>query len=399
MECDEIILDKKKILFNMYSLEIGGAEKSLISILNTIDYSKYEVDLFLYEKKGELIKQIPKEVNLLPEVDIYKTLCESTKLTLKNGYIRLGVIRAISKYLAKLRRIPLAYDQYMNLYANKMLPNIGQEYDVAISNIWPHNLIVDKVTAKKKIGWIHTDYSNMKIDYRMDAEVLNKLDLIIFVSDECKNTFDEIQQDLKNKSIVMENIVSSKLIENLAEEEIEENNLFNQIETKILTVSRLHHEKGVDRVVDVCMKLKEDRIKFKWYIVGFGSEEEEIKLKIKELGLENHMYILGKKVNPYPYFKNCDIYVQPSRFEGKAIAITEAKIFNKPIIITNYKSARDQIRDRRTGLIVENSVDGIYKGVKEILTDSDMRQDIIKNLRKVDWSNEDEIDNLYRILG
>lgn len=382
----------------MYSLEIGGAEKSLLSILNTIDYSKYEIDLFLYEQKGELMKQLPKEVNLLPEINIYKTLCESTKLTFKNGYIRLGVIRTISKYLAKLRKVPMAYDQYMNLYANNILPNIEKEYDIAISNIWPHNLIVDKVRAKKKIGWIHTDYSNMKIDYSMDLKVLNKLDFIVFVSDECKNTFNKIQHNLKSKSMVIENIVSSKLIEKLAEEDIEES-YFNVAETKILTVSRLHHEKGIDRTVNVCMRLKEDGIKFKWYIIGFGSQEEEIKLKIKELGLDNYMYILGKKVNPYPYFKKCDIYVQPSRFEGKAIAITEAKIFNKPIIITNYNSAKDQIKNRKTGLIVDNSVDGIYKGVKEMLIDSNTRESIIKNLRETNWSNEDEIDNLYKILG
>ncbi len=389
---------KKKILFNMYNLEIGGAEKSLLSILNTIDYSNYDVNLFLYEHSGELISELPKEVNLLPEIDIYKTLCESTKLTLKRGYIKLGLIRTISKYRAIIKKVPLAYDQYMNDLASKILPNMDGEYDIAISNIWPHNLVTDKVKAKKRIGWIHTDYSNMKIDYKKDFKVLDKLDYIISVSENCKEAFDKTQPNLKYKSISLENIVSSNLIKELGEKGIEEEILFNNEDIKILTVGRLHPEKGVDRVVDVCKKLKDDGKKFKWYIVGFGSQENELKIRAKQLDIEDNFYILGKKINPYPYFKKCDIYVQPSRYEGKSVAITEAKIFNKPIVITDYNSAKDQIKNKETGLIIENSVEGIYNGVKRIIEDDKLRKSIINNLKKSKWSNEDEIEKLYEIM-
>lgn len=389
---------KKKILFNMYNLEIGGAEKSLLSILNEIDYSKYNVDLFLYKHSGELINELPIEVNLLPEIDIYKTLCESTKLTFKKGYIKLGAIRTIAKYRAKLNKIPLAYDQYMNEMANKILPNINGKYDIAISNIWPHNLVTDKVNSKKKIGWIHTDYSNMKIDYKKDYKTLKKLDYIVSVSENCKEVFDRIQPNLKNKSITLENIVSSDLIKDLGNKDIEEKYILNNEYLKILTVARLHPEKGVDRVVEVCKKLKDDGINFKWYIVGFGVQEEDLKLRAKELGLENNFYILGKKANPYPYFNMCDIYVQPSRYEGKAVAITEAKIFNKPIVITDYNSARDQIANNETGLIVNNSIDGIYKGIKEIIDNNELRKELINNLKKTTWSNESEIEKIYEII-
>lgn len=389
---------KKKILFNMYTLEIGGAEKSLLSILNTIDYSKYDIDIFLYEHSGELINELPKEVNLLPEIDEYRTLCESTKLTFKNGYFKLGVIRAISKYIAILKKTPKAYDQYMNLFANKILPKLQGQYDVAISNIWPHNLVTDKVNAKKRIGWIHTDYSNMKIDYNMDFEVLNKLDYIVSVSDNCKKVFDNIQPKLKDKSIFIENIVSSSFIRELSDREIEEKELFKSKEIKILTVARFHHEKGVDRIVEVCKKLKEDGKSFKWFVIGFGSQEETLKSRAEELGVKDNFYILGKKVNPYPYFSKCDIYVQPSRFEGKAVAITEAKIFNKPIVITDYNSARDQIENEKTGLIVENSIDGIFNGVKTIIENENLRNTIIENLKEKKWSNENEIERIYEII-
>ena len=391
-------MGKKKILFNMYNLEIGGAEKSLLSILNTIDYSKYDVDLFLYEHKGELINELPKEVNLLAEIDQYKTLCESTRLTFINGYFKLGVVRTISKYIAILKKIPRAYDQYMNLFANNILPKLQGQYDVAISNIWPHNFVTDKVNSKIKIGWIHTDYSNMKIDYNMDFEVLNKLDYIVSVSDNCKKVFDNIQPKLKDKSIFLENIVSSSFIRELADRDIEEKDIFKSKEIKILTVARFHHEKGVDRVVEVCKKLKDAGKDFKWLVIGFGAQEKLLKSRAKELGVEKNFHILGKKVNPYPYFNKCDIYVQPSRYEGKSVAITEAKIFNMPIIITDYNSARDQIDNKKTGLIVENSIDGIFNGVKTIMEDQELRNDIVNTLKKSKWSNENEIEKFYEII-
>ena len=390
---------KKRILFNMYNLEIGGAEKSLLSILNTIDYSRYNVDLFLYENSGELINELPEEVNLLSEIDTYKTLCESTKFTFKRGYIKLGVIRTISKYLSIIKKTPLAYDQYMNDLSNKILPNIDGEYDIAISNIWPHNLVTDKVKAKKKIGWIHTDYSKMRIDYKRDFKTLDKLDYIVSVSDNCKEIFDNIQPKLKEKSILIENIVSSSFIKDLSEKEIIEKELFKDNKLKILTVARLHPEKGVDRVVEVCEKLSDDGIDFKWFVVGFGAQEQELLDRAKDLKLDDRFYILGKKINPYPYFKKCDIYVQPSRYEGKAVAITEAKVFNKPIVITDYNSARDQITNNETGLIVNNSIDGIYKGIKELIEDSELKNKIIKNLKKHKWSNEEDIEKLYKIMG
>lgn len=391
-------MEKKRVLFNMYTLEIGGAEKSLLSILNTIDYSKYDIDLFLYKHSGELINEIPKEVNLLPEINEYETLCESTKLTFKRGYFKLGLIRTISKYIAIFKKIPKAYDQYMNLFGNNMLPKLKGEYDVAISNIWPHNFITDKVNAKKKIGWIHTDYSNMKIDYNKDFEVLNKLDYIVSVSGNCKNIFDSIQPRLRDKSVFLENIVSSSFIRELADRDIDEKELFKSEEVKILTVARFHHEKGVDRVVEVCKKLKDDGKSFKWFVIGFGYQEDELKSKANELGIEDNFYILGKKVNPYPYFNICDIYVQPSRYEGKAVAITEAKIFNKPVVITDYNSARDQIENKSTGLIIENSIEGIFNGVKTIMEDAKLREDIINTLKKSNWSNEYEIEKFYEII-
>lgn len=390
---------KKKVLFNMYDLEIGGAEKSLLGILNLIDYSKYDVDLFLYSKSGDLLKYVPREVNILPEIKVYKSLCKSTKENFKEGYYKLGVIKALSKYKAILREIPLAYDQYMNQLANNILPELDGDYDVAISNIWPHDLVVNKVKAKKKIGWIHTDYSRMKIDYKMDKNLLKKLDCIVSVSEHCKNNFEDIQGDLKNKSIYLENIISKSLIDKLSKEVIEEKSIFAEENINILTIARFHKEKGVDRILEVCEKLRRRNVKFTWYLIGFGGEESFLREGAKRLNLKNYFVILGKKINPYPYLKAADIYVQPSRYEGKSLCITEAKILSKPIISTDYDSVRDQLINRKTGIIVENSTDGIYKGILEIINDDKLRNSIIEELKSNNYSNENDIEKIYELMS
>lgn len=389
---------KRKVLFIMYNLEIGGAEKSLISILNNLNYEDFEVALFLYEHKGELIEQLPKEVTLLKELKIYKALCEGIKTNLKRGYIFLTIIKILSKLFTRVRKLPLAYDEYLYILGEKYLPSLKGEYDVAVSNIWPHNLVVNKVEAKKKLGWIHTDYAEMPIDYALDKRVLMKLDNIIAVSYQCKLSLERIYPDFKNKIKVIENIVDKELIKSLGEEDIKEEVEFKEGELRLLTVARLHQEKGVDRAIGAAARLKAEGRIFKWYIIGYGMEEKVLKERVKAENLENTVIFLGKKLNPYPYYKKCHIYIQPSRFEGKAITITEAKIFNKPIITTNYFSAKDQVHHGKNGLIVENSEEGIYKGLKELMDNEELVEKFKRALALEDFDNVGEIKQLINIL-
>lgn len=382
----------------MYNLEIGGAEKSLISILNNLNYEAYEVDLFLYEHKGELIEQLPKEVTLLKEIKIYEALCMGGIENLKRGYIFLTIIKALSKIIAKVRRLPLAYDEYLYILGKKYFPALKGEYDVAVSNIWPHNIVANKVVAKKKLGWIHTDYSEMPIDYSIDKKVISSLDSIIAVSSQCKLSLDRIYPDFKDKIKVIENIVDKELLRSLGEDNIIEKDKFKEGELSLLTVARLHKEKGIDRAIGAAARLKAEGKKFKWYIIGYGMEEEALKKKVKAESLENTVIFLGKKLNPYPYYKKCNIYVQPSRFEGKAITITEAKLFNKPIITTNYFSAKDQILHGENGLIVENSEEGIYKGIKELMDNQYLVEKFKRALALEEIDNLNEIRKLLNAL-
>ena len=167
-------------------------------------------------------------------------------------------------------------------YALPFLPKLDKEYDVAISYLWPHYFVAKKVKAKRKIAWIHTDYSTIETDIDMDLKMWNKFDYIIAVSEDCKSAFLKKYPSLKEKVKVMENITSPKFIRKMAEEDIEEN-IKEDDSFKLVSVARLSHAKGIDNAVKA-LKLLHDRglTNIKWYVVGYGGDEEMIRKIIKE---------------------------------------------------------------------------------------------------------------------
>ena len=333
----------KRVLIASFDMEVGGVERSLISMLNNFDYENNEVDLMLYRHTGDFMNLLTDKVNLLEENKSYSTFRKGIGQTIKEGKILLGLSRILAKLLGK---IPRGYNinyiesvvqmQLMWKYALPFLPKLEKRYDVAISYLWPHYFVSEKVNAKKKIAWIHTDYSTIETDIDMDLKMWDKFDYIIAVSEECKNSFIKKYPSLKDKIKVMENITSPDFIRTMAKESIEED-IKNDNSFKLVSVARLSHAKGIDNAVRA-LKILHNRglTNIKWYVVGYGRDEAMIRNLIKENNLEDSFILLGKKINPYPYMKMADLYVQPSRYEGKAVTVGEAQIIGKPVIITNY---------------------------------------------------------------
>ena len=370
----------RKILISSFDMEVGGVERSLISMLNNFDYNNNEVDLMLYSHTGDFMSMLNERVNLLDEVEKYTTFRKGIGQTLKEGNLALGVTRILSKLSAsikgkvnKLSETGIYQMQLMWRYALPFLPKLDKEYDVAISYLWPHYFVAEKVKAERKIAWIHTDYSTIETDIDMDLKMWNKFDYIMAVSEECKNAFLKKYPSLENKVKVMENITSPEFIKKMAEEDIEED-IKSDNSFKLVSVARLSHAKGIDNAVRV-LKILHDKgfINIKWYVVGYGGDEDMIRNLIKENKLEGSFILLGKKINPYPYMKMADIYVQPSRYEGKAVTVGEAQILSKPVIITNYTTAKSQVRENIDGYICELSVDGIVSGIEELYKDKNLR--------------------------
>ena len=395
----------RKVLISSFDMEVGGVERSLISMLNNFDYDNNEVDLMLYSHTGDFMSLLTNKVNLLDEIDKYSTFRKGIGKTIKEGNYSLGIVRLISKFLAKARGVhnKVAEDgiyqmQLMWKYSMPFLPKLNKEYDVAISYLWPHYFIAEKVKAKRKIAWIHTDYSTIETNINMDLKMWNKFDYIMAVSEECKNAFLKKYPSLKKKVKVMENITSPEFIIKMAKEDIEEEIKIDN-SFKLVSVARLSHAKGIDNAVRA-LKILHNRglTNIKWYVVGYGGDEQMIRALIKENNLEGSFILLGKKINPYPYINIGDIYVQPSRYEGKAVTVGEAQILGKPVIITNYTTANSQVKKDIDGYICELSISGIANGIEKLYNDNQLMCDLSTNCNKCNYSNEHELEKLYDLF-
>ena len=378
----------KKILISSFDLEIGGVERSLINMLNSFDYENYDVDLMLYSHTGDFMNLIPNEVNLLKESDDYRTIRMPISSVFKNHKYRLGIGRLLARRKAKGNGITQM--QYMWKNSLYFLPKHKKKYDVAISYLWPHYFVAQKVDAKVKIAWIHTDYSKLETDIEVDLKMWDQFDYIVAVSEECKNAFLEKYNKLKDKVIVIENITSPIFIETMAKEEVE-NPLNDGDCFKIVSVARLSYAKGIDNAVRALKRLVDkgyDNIK--WYVVGYGGDEILIRNLIKENELEDKFILLGKKINPYPYMKSADLYVQPSRHEGYVITLVEARALCLPILSSDIPSAREQIQDGINGYVAELSAEAIADKIEYLYNNPSQMEKTVKYLKEhpIDFSKE-----------
>lgn len=399
------MISKKNILICSHAMKIGGAERSLLDLLYTFNYSKYNVDLFLYRHSGEWLKDIPEQVNLLPESPKYSSLLIPIKSLIAKKQFGILFSRLAGKFFAFLYRKKHNFThsaveiEYSHKYTRFFLPKIkpDKEYDLAISFLTPHYFVRDKVRAKKKIAWIHTDYSTIEINVKSELKMWSSYDKIISISNDCTKSFLKKFPSLSDKILEVENILSSNLISKKCCESAPEE-MSNNTDYKILSIGRFSDAKNFDNVPEICKKICTKGLNIIWYLIGYGGDEQLIKNKITEFGMENNVIILGKKENPYPYIKACDAYIQPSRYEGKCVAVREAQILEKPVIITNYATANSQLKDGYDGVIVPMDNEGCAEGIYKVLTDEKLMKQLSYNCSQNDYTNFSEIYKLYDLI-
>ncbi|MGG0788110.1 glycosyltransferase [Peribacillus simplex] len=398
---------KTKILFVTKDLGSGGAEKSLASLLSQLDYNNYEVDLLRLGDGDFFLNSIPSQVNVL-EIPLKTNylLCkparESVAYLLKNREFLMCFFEIIShgfyRLLSRLKGLNAKVIKWK--LSSVIIPQLDEEYDVAIGYNYdfPVYFIVDKVKAKKKIGWVHGNYMLTKSLVRLDQHYFSKLDNIVTISEICKKILVTVFPQLSKKMSIIENIISPAIIEKMADQDNDK--LFKVIPgITIVTVARLSSEKGIDMAVEAFNKLHKKGYNIKWFVIGEGIERNSLETLINKYGLEERFLLLGEKSNPYSYIKQSDIYVQPSRTEGKALAIEEAKVLGRPIVVTNYSTVTDQIQDGCNGLIVPLNSEGIYKGISQLIDSIELREKFSRELLKKQLGNEDEVQKLYQIIN
>ena len=392
---------KKRVLFVIDSLHSGGAEKSLISLLSLFDYENYEVDLLTFKEGGLYMPLLPIDVNKLESPKIFSYMEYSLRDLIKKKMLNIATWRvntSISlRYKEKFKNINHGA-QRMWPRLDKAISKLDTKYDVAIaySQGTPTYYVAQKVVAKKKICWVNTDYKFAGYNREFDFKYYEKFNNIVAVSKVCTEVLKDVFPEFKNKIITIYDIISESLINNMANEG--KGFVDDYKGVRILTIGRLVYEKGYEYAIEAAKYLKDKNIDFRWYSIGEGNLKSELEKMIIEYNLQDNFKFLGTFTNPYPFIKECDIYCQPSRFEGFGLAIAEARILNKPIVATNFDIVYDQIINGENGLIADMNGREVGKKIEILVRDNKLEQNIIDNLNNEKVGTEDEINKILELL-
>lgn len=370
----------KKILFGITSLTLGGAERVLVDLANELS-KKYEVTIMTIYAKGELENQLSEKVKL-------KSLEQKSYLELSNFQKHFGMPL---KILLGKRKI----------YKNKIKGEYGVEIAFLEGPIT--RLFSTKNVKTKKIAWIHNDISQVfgkglkaKLKKGLDEKIYSKFETLVFVSRDNLKNFEKTYPDIKNSKEVIYNYINkAQVIEKTKEEQKEK---FDTKFINFVTVARLVPQKGIDRLIKVHSKLLKDGLFHKIYVIGDGPEKEKLQELIKKEKVDETFNLLGKKENPYPYIKNADYFCLLSQFEGYGMVLEEAKILGKPIIITNT-AAREAVENYENAKIVENTEQGIYDGIKEIIKNYNLKEENDSLKKKLEYNNEFIIEQIEELIG
>lgn len=399
------MMSKKKILICSHALHIGGAERSLLDLLYCLDYKRVDVDLFLYRHDGVWLNQIPMQVHLLPEVAQYSCLAIPMTDTVKKGHYGVCIGRMTGKILAYIydNRKQLSDSavalEYSHKYTLPFMPQICPKttYDLAISFLTPHYFVAKKVHAKKKIAWIHTDYKAISVNGKSEEKMWNQYDYIASISDNCTESFTELFPSLKRKILKIENVLAEQLIINRAGLDVSAEIRKSDNQVNALSIGRFSYAKNFDQVPEICFLIRKKGINLHWYIIGYGDDTEIIQ-NIRKFEMGNYIHLLGLKENPYPYIRACDVYIQPSRYEGKSVTVREAQILHKPVIITNYATSDSQLENGVDGIIVPLENELCAESIVRILNNKALLQQIVEGTKQRDYSNRRELNTLYSIM-
>jgi glycosyltransferase involved in cell wall biosynthesis len=393
----------KKILFMVSSMNIGGVEKSLLSLLSVIPKKKYDVTLLLLEKKGGFLEYIPDWVNVEEATwyrDIKPVIMQAPQKTIKNYWNNKQYRKILSFVCTYFISKQLDNRHFYYKQVLKGIPNNTNEYDAAVAYQGPTDIIdfyiANKVNASKKMSWMHFDVSKHLINERLYKKLYRKFNKIFAVSNEARNRLVERVPTVEKKTDVFLNIVPLDLIEQMSREVVDFDDDYKGI--KIVTVGRLSREKGQDIAIKVLSRLRKDGYEVRWYCVGEGNHRKEYERMIEENDLRDDFILLGSTPNPYPYIAKADMYVQTSRHEGYCLTLAEAKCLYKPIVTTDFIGAYEQIKDGYDGFIVGCNEDEVYRRIKYLLDNKTERDRLYAVLSQTDIKTRDDSKKLLNYI-
>ncbi len=379
----------KRVLFVMDTLGSGGGQKSLVNFLNELSPNEQDlqVDLLLFSRRGLFLGQLPSYVNVIdPPREVacmfeplgfgafWQNLCPKG---LYGKLKRLAVRKAQRRSRPELHDIQLFWDLWRPL-----IPELPGGYDVAVGCLEGtcSYYVMDKVDAKRKVLWFHNNYADHGYDAAWDRTYFQCADKVVTISETCLESLGRAFPGLENKLCVLGNITSRTLVRKRAQEP------FLDVRTErglnLLTVGRLMPQKGYEILIEAAQAIDAAGLPwgFVWRIIGDGPQRAEIERSIEANELSGKVELLGLRENPYPYMAACDVFVQTSRYEGKSVVLDEAKALCKPIVVTDYQTAKDSITNGKNGIICEMNGAAVAATVLRLADDEGLRARLTADL-------------------
>ena len=366
----------RKLLIVSSSLNPGGLEKCLIQFCNRIDSSRYEVDLYLFNDGRELLPALNPHIRLLPESPFYsivfnRPLFSSLAALLKRRQFALACYK-LGRFLRTRfhRDLNTGHDWR---YMKRTMLSLPERYDTAIGfeEGTACYYVAECVNAARKIGWIHTDLKMISTNAALDEAAFEKLDAVCTVSQNSLRSLSELYPRFleKYRCFKLPTMLDYPQIDELAQAPCD----MEGDGVRIVSVGRLVELKGFHLCIRPLKRLLDEGYRITWYIAGGGEQRETLEQMIRDAGVERNFILLGNCANPYAVINNADICVQPSSYEGFSTAVWEEKYLRKPVIATAIPSNQEMITDGLNGLLIDRTEEDIYRAVKKLLDDPELR--------------------------
>ena len=353
-----------------------------------------------------MMEFIPGWVKQIEAPKAYRYIERPLKETLLAGEWRMVWARLRAKWAMlqySKQRQPKdgsAISSYIGQYVTPILPSLAHlgHYDLAISYLNPHDIVLQKVNASKKVAWTYTDYSSIDVNAALELPVWSGFDHIVSISDHVSKTFCSVFPSLRSKLLRIDNVLTTEFVRQRAHGERPDDMPLHQNAIHLLTIGRFSYPKNIESIPRFCRLLREKGLNVHWFIIGYG-DSTLIDQAIEQEAMSDYVHILGKRANPYPYIAHCDWYVQPSRYEGKSVAVTEAQILCKPVIITAYPTAASQVKNGKDGVIVPlDSPEHTAEGMANALQNITLQQQLTDYLSTHDYGNEQEAEKVMQLM-
>lgn len=384
-----------KILFVVDERKMGGVSVLLEDILKMGDFSNKSIDILVLHNNGEMFENLPQNINIIYGTEFFDIIDIPFKSLIKSLNIK-KIIKKITLFFY----LKTGLIKHKILKERKKILKFSYDVEIAFKDGFPV-IFTAYGDSSKKISWLHSSYKTFDPTkkYRgLFNKILSNIDVVVAVSEDTLKSFIQIY-DIKCKTIVVPNIVNTdRIIKNSKENSdwIKDENFLN-----FVSVGRLHIHKGYDQLISALHKLKlEKKLEnIKVTIFGDGPEKENLNNLIKDFGLENHVILYGYVSNPYKYIKDSDLFILPSRSESFGLVIVESLTLGVPVISTLNDATESLISQGENGLIVENSIEGLYNGLSQVIDNLSILNEFKENLKNYKYGNDKSINLINDLIN